>query len=231
MVSGDFYWFINYQLNNDVTSETGNVFKKDHRILVVAAADCTGHGVPGAFMSIIGNTLLDQTVRNPEIRSPAKALDYVNEGLKKNLNKNTEDTPLRDGMDIALCSIDMDGYLLEFAGANNPLYIIRDHDLIIVKPDKQPITASPDSESKPFTNQTVKLEKNDCIYLFTDGFADQFGGEKGKKFLYKRFKDLLIDISADSMEEQKRKLREAFQTWKGNGPQVDDVLVIGVRVQ
>jgi PAS domain S-box-containing protein len=230
VVSGDFYWFVNYQLNNDVQSETGNVFKKGSRILVVAAVDCTGHGVPGAFMSIIGNTLLDQTVRKADIRSPAKALDYVNENLKNSLNRNKEDTPLRDGMDISLCSIDMDGLLLEFAGANNPLYVVRNKEMIVLKADKQPITASPDLEAKHFTNQVLKLEKNDCIYLFTDGFADQFGGERGKKFMYKQFKELLIDISSLNMEEQKLKLKSSLQNWMGGTGQVDDILVIGVKI-
>lgn len=230
VVSGDFYWFTNVEAKKDVTAEHGYNYKAGTNILVVAAVDCTGHGVPGAFMSIIGNTLLNQTLNNLDVNSASYALDYVNSELKKALNKNTEDIPLRDGMDIALCCIDIKGMRLEYAGANNPLYIVRNRELIKLKPDKQPITASTDTIAKPFTNNLVELHKGDSIYLFTDGFADQFGGPKGKKFMYKQFGELLISISEKSMEDQKRLLYEAFEAWRGNQNQVDDVLVIGIRV-
>jgi serine phosphatase RsbU (regulator of sigma subunit) len=197
---------------------------------VVAAVDCTGHGVPGAFMSIIGNTLLNYTLNDPEITGPSKALDYVDAELKKSLNKNTEDKPLRDGMDIALCCIDFKGMRLEYAGANNPLYIFRNKELIILNADKQPITASTESEPKPFTNQFFELRKGDAIYLFTDGYADQFGGEQEKKFMYKRFKETLLSIQDRSMEDQRFELYRTFQDWRGNLAQVDDVLVIGIKV-
>jgi serine phosphatase RsbU (regulator of sigma subunit) len=146
------------------------------------------------------------------------------------LNKNTEDIPLRDGMDIVLCCIDIKGMRLEYAGANNPLYIVRDKQLTKLKPDKQPITASNDTIAKPFTNNLVDLQKGDCIYLFTDGFADQFGGPNGKKFMYKQFGELLCSISEKNMDDQKRLLYEAFEKWRGNQNQVDDVLVIGIKV-
>lgn len=230
VVSGDFYWFTNVVAKSDVTAEHGYNYKEGTNILVVAAVDCTGHGVPGAFMSIIGNTLLNQTLNNLDVNSASYALDYVNSELKKALNKNTEDIPLRDGMDIALCCIDIKGMRLEYAGANNPLYIIRNKELIKLKPDKQPITASTDTIAKPFTNNLVELKKGDCIYLFTDGFADQFGGPNGKKFMYKQFGELLCNISEKSMDEQKRLLYEAFEKWRGSQTQVDDVLVIGIKV-
>lgn len=230
VVSGDFYWFNNAEVQQDMHAENGYDYKEGTNILVVAAVDCTGHGVPGAFMSIIGNTLLNQTLNNLSINSASHALDHVNAELKKALNKNTEDIPLRDGMDIALCCIDIKGMRLEYAGANNPLYIIRNKELIKLKPDKQPITASTDTVAKPFTNNLFELKQGDCIYLFTDGFADQFGGPNGKKFMYKQFGQLLCSISEKKMDDQKRLLYEAFEKWRGNQNQVDDVLVIGIKV-
>jgi PAS domain S-box-containing protein len=237
VVSGDFYWFTNYDIKEDLNSIDGYHYKAGTNILVIAAVDCTGHGVPGAFMSIIGNTLLNQTLNNLTVNSAAQALDYVNAELKKSLNKNSNETPLRDGMDVALCCIDIKGMRLEYAGANNPIYIVRDMELIEFKADKQPITASMDNIAKPFTNKLFDLQKGDVIYLFTDGYADQFGGEYlegtktgGKKFLYKRFKQTLIDIQHQSMHEQKESLHAIFENWRGALSQVDDVLVIGIKV-
>jgi PAS domain S-box-containing protein len=237
VVSGDFYWFTNYDIKEDLHSVNGYHYKAGTNILVIAAVDCTGHGVPGAFMSIIGNTLLNQTLNNLAVDSAALALDYVNLELKKSLNKNSNETPLRDGMDVALCCIDMKGMRLEYAGANNPVYIVRNKELIEFKADKQPITASIDTVAKPFTNKLFDLKKGDVIYLFTDGYADQFGGEHlegtktgGKKFLYKRFKETLISIQDQSMDEQKATLYNVFEKWKGSLSQVDDVLVIGVKI-
>ncbi len=237
VVSGDFYWFTNYDIKEDLHSENGYHYKAGTNILVIAAVDCTGHGVPGAFMSIIGNTLLNQTLNNLTVDSAGRALDYVNAELKKSLNKNSNETPLRDGMDVALCCIDIKGMRLEYAGANNPVYIVRNKELIEFKADKQPITASMDSVAKPFTNKLFDLEKGDIIYLFTDGYADQFGGEHiegtksgGKKFLYKRFKETLVKMSHQSMEEQKSTLYTTFEKWRGALAQVDDVLVIGIKI-
>ncbi|MBA2612830.1 MAG: redoxin domain-containing protein [Bacteroidetes bacterium] len=234
VVSGDFYWFTNYDIKEDLHSTDGYHYKAGTNILVIAAVDCTGHGVPGAFMSIIGNTLLNQTLNNLAVDSAGKALDYVNWELKKSLNKNNNETPLRDGMDMALCCIDIKGMRLEYAGANNPVYIVRNKELIEFKADKQPITASMDSVAKPFTNKLFDLQKGDIIYLFTDGYADQFGGSNiengGKKFLYKRFKETLIDMHDQTMEEQKTTLYNTFEKWRGSLSQVDDVLVIGIKI-
>lgn len=239
VVSGDFYWFTNYKIKENLFPENGYNYKAGTNILVVAAVDCTGHGVPGAFMSIIGNTLLNQTLNNLTVNSAAYALDFVNAELKKSLNKNNEDTPLRDGMDMALCCIDFENMRMEFAGANNPVYIIRNQQLILLKADKQPLTAALENEPKPFTNQLFKLEKGDAVYLFTDGFADQFGGTellqenafgRGKKFMYKRFKQALLDIQDKTMEEQKAALQKKFDAWRGDLSQVDDVLVIGIKI-
>jgi PAS domain S-box-containing protein len=223
IVSGDFYWFTPVNPAKENGEKAGNV-------LAVAAVDCTGHGVPGAFMSIIGHTLLNQTVNNPEINTPAAALNYINREIKNTLNQKADETPIRDGMDMALCTIDFDSKTLHFSGANNPVYIVRGSAMIELKANKQPITASSDSISYPFTDQRFDLQSGDCVYLFTDGFADQFGGEKGKKFMYKRFKETLVDIQDNTMEEQKALLYYAFENWKGKLDQVDDVLVIGIRI-
>jgi PAS domain S-box-containing protein len=230
IVSGDFYWFTKTNTSKESAYADGNIIKPGSEFLLVAAVDCTGHGVPGAFMSIIGNTLLNQAAKNPDVNSPADALNYMNTELKKTLNQKTDEVPIRDGMDIALCAIDLTGMRLGFAGANNPLYIVRGKAIIELKADKQPITASSDSHSFPFSNQLFDLQKGDCVYLFTDGYADQFGGGKGKKFMYKRFKDTLVSIQDNTMEEQKAILYYTFESWKGKLDQVDDVLVIGIRV-
>ncbi|PBQ30836.1 hypothetical protein CNR22_03285 [Sphingobacteriaceae bacterium] len=230
VVSGDFYWFSNYTIKYDYQNEAGDNYIAGTEILVVAAVDCTGHGVPGAFMSIIANTLLNQTLTQVSIPTPANALDYVNTELKKKFNKNEGDTPIRDGMDIALCCIDRKGMLMEYAGANNPVYIIRGEEIIILKANKQPITASPEAALAPFTNQRIEIKKGDKIYLFTDGFADQFGGEHQKKFMYKNFKEILLSMKSTSMEEQGRILEKTFEDWKGSSAQIDDVLVIGIEI-
>jgi len=230
VVSGDFYWFDKYDIRSRTRAPRGTPYQGDSHRLVIAAVDCTGHGVPGAFMSIIGNNLLNQTLKNPEIGSPAEALDFVDAELKKILNKNAEDKQLRDGMDMALCSIDMQDKFLEYAGANNPVYIIRNKELIILKADKQPITASAETRANPFSNQLFELRENDTVYLFTDGYADQFGGKKEKKFMYKRFKETLLSIQDHPMEKQKEFLEKTFEEWRGNLAQVDDVLVIGIRI-
>ncbi|MDZ4663676.1 MAG: redoxin domain-containing protein [Bacteroidota bacterium] len=237
VVSGDFYWFTNYNIKEDISNKDGYSYQAGTNVLVVAAVDCTGHGVPGAFMSIIGNSLLNQTLNNLSVTSAGGALDFVNSELKNSLNKNGNETPLRDGMDIALCCIDLAGKRLEYAGANNPLYMIRGNELIEFKADKQPITASIDSDPKPFTNKTFELKKGDTIYLFTDGYVDQFGGEDekgvksgGKKFMHKGFKEVLMNMQNQSMEDQKATLYHTFEKWRGKLEQVDDVLVIGIRI-
>lgn len=230
IVSGDFYWFTHFTLEKPVNNSDSSVTSAGTHLLVVAAADCTGHGVPGAFMSIIGNTLLNQTINNPDITSPAQALDHVNSELKKMLSQKKDEVPIRDGMDISLCTIDFSNKKLSYAGANNPLFIVRKKAVIEVKADKQPITATPEVTPLPFTNQTFDLQKGDSIYLFTDGYADQFGGPRGKKFMYKRFEETLINMQDNSMDEQKGILYYAFENWRGSLPQVDDVLVIGIRI-
>jgi sigma-B regulation protein RsbU (phosphoserine phosphatase) len=222
IVSGDFYWFtkVNTTPNSNETPE---------ELIVISAVDCTGHGVPGALMSIIGNTILNHSLTVPSINTPADALCYLDQQIIKNLNS------INDGMDIALVALNLTKLELQYAGANNPLYIIRNKELIILKADKNAIGGNLDfKQNKTFTNHKFNLKKGDALYLFTDGYADQFGGLEtlngGKKFKYDRFKKLLIEINDLTMEQQKKHLIEEHKDWKGKLEQVDDILIIGFRI-
>ncbi|NNE54462.1 MAG: SpoIIE family protein phosphatase [Flavobacteriales bacterium] len=208
IVSGDFYWFKN----------SGN--KK-----IFAAVDCTGHGVPGAFMSLVGNNVLNTVTK--VFTRPDQVLNNLNRIATEMLHN--QDSNTKDGMDIAICTLDTESMQLEFSGANNPLWIVRNGELIQQRGDKVAI-GSFDYATPPYTNHVFDLEKGDCIYLFSDGFPDQFGGPKGKKFLRKRFRELILENSTVHMHEQKEKLNAAFIEWKGSEEQVDDILVIGIRV-
>lgn len=219
VVSGDFYWMSTVPTDTDSS-----------RLAMLAVADCTGHGVPGALMSIVGNTLLNQTIKTSVIKTPAQVLDFLNGEFPKNLKHQKEGGSMRDGMDIVICAIDHEKKLLHFAGANNSLYLVRNKELIELKGDRQGISAATDLEKKPFGNQTVNIQSGDCVYLFTDGYSDQFGGEEGKKFLDKRVRSLLLALQGRSMEEQKYQLDTSFESWKGGMDQVDDVLVLGFRI-
>lgn len=218
IVSGDFYWLTCLQ-----TTPTDSEPARD--VVIIAAVDCTGHGVPGALMSIIGSTILNQSSTNPNVNTPAEALNFLNYEITKNLKS------IKDGMDLSLCAIDFQRMEMQYAGANNPVYILRNNECIHLKPDKQAIGSdSPNAENKKFTNQVVRLQKGDALYLFTDGFADQFGGPNGKKLKYSMFRNLLQEIQHKPMAEQKELLKARFERWKGNLEQVDDVLVIGVKI-
>jgi serine phosphatase RsbU (regulator of sigma subunit) len=217
IVSGDFY-FIEPINTNDKT-----------KLIGFAAADCTGHGVPGAFMSIFGVNILRQSLTQHDVNSPAEVLDFLNRNLHIALRQQSREKHIQDGMDIVFCVLNPNSNDLYFAGANNPLWIVKhDKSFTEIKGDKQPIGYYPDQ--KPFSNHTLKLNKGDTIYIFTDGYADQFGGEKGKKFKYKKLQELLVSINEESMEKQKEILRETITEWKGKLEQVDDILIIGVRI-
>ena len=207
IVAGDFYWL----------EKVGNT-------ILFAAADCTGHGVPGAMVSVICNNGLKRSVLEYGIQEPGKILDKTRELVIHEFEKSEEE--VKDGMDIALCSLE--GNKLCFSGANNPLWIIRDGEIIEYKADKQPIGKF--EQARPHTTHTVDLQAGDSLYIFSDGYVDQFGGNKGKKFMSKNFKNLLLSIQDKSMEEQKELIDKAFEDWRSSEPQVDDVCVIGVRV-
>ena len=213
IVSGDFYW----------------VEPIDNKILF-AAVDCTGHGVPGALMSIVGFNLLSKAVNEYHLSQPSLILDSLSNGIGKTLHQTDNDSEIKDGMDIALCSIDFNKKSLEYAGAFNPIYIIRNKELIQIQADKRPIGYHINGQLEKYTNNEFNLQKGDTIYVFTDGYADQFGGEKGKKFKYKSLQNLLISIQDKDMEEQKNILVDTFINWKGKLEQVDDILIMGIRI-
>ncbi len=207
IVAGDFYW----------------IEHKDGKILF-AAADCTGHGVPGAMVSVVCNNGLNRSVREYGLTDPGKILDKTREIVLQEFEKSEEE--VKDGMDIALCSLY--GNKLQYAGAHNPLWIIRNGEIIEIKANKQPIGKFDNPE--PYTTHKIDLMQGDSIYIFSDGYVDQFGGEKGKKFKAKAFRELLLSIQDKSMEEQKQIIDDAFETWKGPIEQIDDVCVIGVKI-
>ncbi len=213
IVSGDFYWFAE---------------KNNKRI--IAAVDCTGHGVPGAFMSMVGIGQLNNIVLQNNITKPAEILNQLQINIHSALKQNNKDTSAKDGMDIAICTFDKENKKIEFAGANRPLIIInkQKNTLSTIDPDHFSIGGTDDIE-KTFTNHVLDLSSGDCFYIFTDGFADQFGGAKGKKFRIKNLKELLLSISQKKMSEQEEILSKIFTEWKGNLEQVDDILVIGIR--
>ncbi|HCQ29538.1 MAG TPA: hypothetical protein DIU39_04570 [Flavobacteriales bacterium] len=211
MVSGDFYWFERY----------GN---KSY----LAAVDCTGHGVPGAFMSIIGYNILNYALSSTKGGSPAQILDMLNKGVSNTLHK-TSNTETKDGMDVALITIHHDTNILEYAGAYNPLYIVRNHEVLKINADKFPIGSYHENPNLHYSNHQIELQKGDSVYIFSDGYADQFGGPKGKKLMYKRFRDILLEISDLSADEQQKRLLDYLLDWKGSLEQVDDILVMGFK--
>jgi serine phosphatase RsbU (regulator of sigma subunit)/HAMP domain-containing protein len=215
IVSGDFYWF--EQANNKV---------------LFAAVDCTGHGVPGAFMSLVGHNGLKQAVNEHKLHNPSKILLDLDQMATETLNQGDGDgeSNVRDGMDLALCALDKDNMKLEYAGAYNPLYLIRNGELLQTKGDKHAIGGRTYRTAKVYTNHEIDLLPGDTIYIFSDGYADQFGGSRGKKFMYKQFRDLLLGICHKTLDEQKETLNNTIEEWKGTFDQVDDILVIGVRV-
>lgn len=210
IVSGDFYWLT--EKNNKVS---------------IAAADCTGHGVPGAFMSMIGNSLLNEIVNDKGITEPSRVLHFLREGIIRSLKQKGKEGESKDGMDIAFCTIDFHEKRLQYAGANNALFLIRENELIEIKANKFPIGIS--DNQQPFTNNEMSIQEGDAVYLFSDGYADQFGGSEGKKYMRKRFKQSLLDIQQLNMEEQKKQLDKIIMEWRGEIEQVDDILIIGLK--
>lgn len=212
VVSGDFYWA--------TPSPDGFVY---------ITADCTGHGVPGAFMSLLNISKLSQTVNENKIDRPDLVLNHVRSEIISALNPKDSLEESKDGMDAVLCKLNIRDMKLEYAAANNAFYIIRNGNLLTCKPDKMPVGKG-HNDTSSFTYNEIALQKGDTIYTFTDGYADQFGGAKGKKYKYKQLEDFLLSIAHETMEIQKQKLDETFELWRGKLEQVDDVCIIGVRV-
>ena len=209
IVAGDFYW---------LEHTNGKV--------LIAAADCTGHGVPGAMVSVVCSNALNRTVKEFSITEPGKVLDKTRQLVVETFERS--EMEVKDGMDISLCLFDENKKELQWAGANNPLWIIRNGEIMEYKPNKQAI-GKVDNPTL-YTTHTISLQKNDCVYIFTDGYADQFGGPNGKKFKYHQLVELMRSISVLSIEEQQMKLNSEFQNWKGSLEQVDDICIIGIRV-
>jgi serine phosphatase RsbU (regulator of sigma subunit) len=221
IVSGDFYWA--HKINSK---------------FLVAVCDCTGHGVPGAFMSLLNITKLNQTVLEKNSIRPDVILNLVREDIIKVLNPEGTTEEGKDGMDAALCSFDFENLKLEYACANNPIWVIRKlavgenekvTELIELKADKMPVGMYSGAKLD-FTLNTFDLQKDDCIYMFTDGYADQFGGPKGKKFKYAQLKEVLLSIYHLPMEQQQAILQQTIEAWKNNMEQVDDILIMGIKV-
>lgn len=220
IVSGDFYWMKALKGNSKVGYDN---------LVGVVVADCTGHGVPGAFMSFIGSTILNQTQSDKKIETPADALNYLNKQLPMTLQSKVKTGQINDGMEAGICIINKTTHQLHFAGANLNLIHIRNNTVTEIKGDKHSIGLNTEQQ-KTFTNNELKLEKGDCIYMFSDGYPDQFGGEKGKKYKYKNLLNFLNANSHLSSEEQLEKLAVNFDSWKGNLEQLDDVLLFGYKV-
>lgn len=222
IVSGDFYW-------------ADSVGDKTY----FAAVDCTGHGVPGAFLSVVAFNLLKHAIHEHKKVSPDEILNQVNWDLSETLKQSRDDSTVKDGMDISLCSYDRANNVLEYAGANNSIYILSpnttepgpmDFDFKEYKADKRPIGIFMNEELKPFKNNIINVNKGDRIYLSTDGYADQFGGINNKKFKYKQLEDLLLTIAYQDMKAQKEILNNVIENWMSHHEQIDDVCIIGIKI-
>ena len=221
IVSGDFYWFAEVEGKNQ---------------LVVLVADCTGHGVPGAFMTIMGTNLLNQIVKESRVTSPGSILEALDKKVMTALGVRTNKPSSRgkskhkvqDGMDVAVCRIDFDEKQVVFAGAKRPLYGFKNHQLEVIKGSKYPIGSS-QYATKQFEEHHLNYQKGDAMYLFSDGYADQFGGTHNTKFMVKKFKSTLQEIESSPMPDQKEVLETTLEAWKGKEKQTDDILVMGIR--
>lgn len=211
IVSGDFYW---------VNEKKGKIF--------FTVADCTGHGVPGAFMSMIGFEILDKIINDQGIEKPAEILNILNQGISTTFSRGEENSLLKDGMDLGFCALDRSGKMLEFAGAFHTLYLVRENNLEEFKGDRVSVGMGQE-ENQRFTNHRIPLQDGDKIYMFSDGYADQFGGPNGKKFMYRRFRHLLLSIHHLPLDQQRTIIYDTFVNWKGELEQVDDILVIGIE--
>ncbi len=219
VISGDFYFFHSQKY------QTGD--EKDN-IAVIAAIDCTGHGVPGAMMSMIGSAILNETVGEKRILIPSEILSELHKAIRYALNQ--ENTKSRDGMDLSLCMIDLRRKILNFSGARNSLYYVENDTVVRIRGTKKSIGGVQKEEERIFESHTLPIENPLCFYITTDGYLDQFGGENREKFSQERFKNLILEIHALPMNEQKKIFEERISQWMGDHEQIDDMLLIGVKV-
>lgn len=213
IVSGDFYWIVS----------AGNY-------VYAAVVDCTGHGVPGAFMSMVGYNSLNNAIKHLKTPDTAQVLSFLQQEVRELFRHNYNSTNVRDGMDLSLIRIDRKNMKLQFSGANNPVCYVRDKNFIECKGDKVAISAHNENNNVVFTQHEIDIQKGDAIYLFSDGYIDQFGGLKGKKFKFKQFQELMLSASHLPMNEQKNLFHKTITKWKGDLEQIDDILVIGLKI-
>ena len=213
ILSGDFYWI-----------------EETEEYIFIAAADCTGHGVPGALMSIVNYNLLNKAVLEQGLTKASEILGGVNKWLTIALHQTYQESAVRDGMDVSLCVINKSSKQLNYAGAFNSIYIVNRDNIKELVPDKQPVGAFIEDNIKDFTDKYYQLTEHDTVYMFTDGYADQFGGDKGKKYKYRNLQQLLIENHQKSFEEQKNVVSKTINIWKGNLEQIDDMLLIGYKI-
>jgi serine phosphatase RsbU (regulator of sigma subunit) len=211
IISGDFYWF-----------------KEIEHIKMLSVADCTGHGVPGAFLSIMGNELLSFFVDSFKILDPPHLLKRIDQRITQSLNQ--EESRRADGMDMILISYNSKDGMLCYSGAYRPLIMIRNDELTVLKPSRHSLGGYDSTKAKSFTSNEFKAYPGDCYYMFSDGYPDQFGGQKRKKFMSRRFYNLLRDIHSMPMDQQKERLLQAHLKWKGSEEQVDDIIIVGIRI-
>jgi serine phosphatase RsbU (regulator of sigma subunit) len=212
VVSGDFYWY-----------------KQNGNEVFIAAADCTGHGVPGAFMSILGITYLNELINETRSGNPNEILNQLRGNVIRALHQSDGNSNVKDGMEVALCKFNMDSRILQFSGAFRPLFLLRDNNIQHIAGDNIPIAVYDDDEA-PFTSNEIQLMKNDIVYIFTDGYVDQIGGPERKTFKTKRLKELLLEISGLTMCEQRSLLDGKIKEWQGEFDQTDDILVVGIKI-
>jgi len=217
IVSGDFYWFSN--INDNLT---------------IAVIDCTGHGVPGAFMSLIANTLLNEIVNEKHIADPALILKLLHKGVIEALHKGKGNSWSYDGMDMSLCVIDKNRKKVNYAGAMHPLYIVKNNSVEVIKADMYSIGGrklrSSTDNVRDFTNHTIEVTEGMSFYMFSDGYVDQFGAKEKNKFNTERFKRLLLNMQYVGMEKQKKIVQSTMEEWKGTYRQIDDMIVVGIKV-
>ena len=216
IVSGDFYWATELKIN-------------DQKQFVIVISDCTGHGVPGAFMSLLCIGFLNEITKEKEISDPGQIFNELRSRIVSTLNPEGSETERKDGMDAILLNINYSNNIMSYAAANNSFYVLRDNNLLVLKADKMPVGKYSEGSEKSFTTSTFELREGDVVYTFTDGYADQFGGPKGKKFKYKQLEDILIEIHKLSASDQKKILIQKFKDWQGNEEQVDDVLIFAIK--
>lgn len=220
IVGGDFYWF---------HKETKKCNSEEQEIIYFALADCTGHGIPGAFMSILCFNIIEMAMDENPGAGTDVLLTAISKMIDKKLRQQSEDEKINDGVDIALCSFNKSNYKMDYSGIRNPIVIIRNHELLEYKPEKKALTHTDDNEIL-YSRQSIRMQKGDTLFLFSDGFADQFNTENKKKFSLKKFKELLLEIVDLPDTKQAETLHSIFKSWKGDTEQIDDVMVIGIKI-